>query len=278
MSNVSVIIRTFDPRREMLLMRAIDCVFKQTLQPVEIFILNNHPNPDERLRVRIEAKLATGRVPGKYIEHSGLGGHIAHNYVIAIASGEYFANLDDDDYWDDDYLESCARVIDEDPVDVVVAAYRKVGANGEVLGVFTPFKNHHFETTYLANPGYVISNMVLRRDAVLKVGGFDRFLRTSCDKGLVVDIMDNGGRFRRLTSVHVNKEMDSVGRWSLDPRANATLFAFYWKYRGKFTGRMFCLYVTKVAARLALNILRGGRHLLIGDRNPSSDKPPESKR
>lgn len=109
MCTVSVIVRTKD--RNLLLQRAIQSIMQQTFVDWEIIIVNNGGNAGElektledcvrNLAQRIRIVHLTS---AHYME-------VATNAGIKNSSGTYITLLDDDDTWDETFLQKCISVL-----------------------------------------------------------------------------------------------------------------------------------------------------------------------
>ena len=92
---VTVIIPTFN--RFDCLFRAIESAINQTYPNIEIIVIDdNFENP--KLRKKINDAIALKYPDVKYLmPDAHLGGSVARNEGVKVATGEYIAFLDDDD-------------------------------------------------------------------------------------------------------------------------------------------------------------------------------------
>ncbi|SFH76502.1 glycosyltransferase family 2 protein [Pisciglobus halotolerans] len=92
---VSVVIPTFD--RTFFLKRAIESVYAQNYQHLEIIVVVDGESPASEKLIR---EIKEERIPITYIEtKEKVGGSEARNIGARAAKGEYIALLDDDDEW-----------------------------------------------------------------------------------------------------------------------------------------------------------------------------------
>jgi len=103
---ISVIIPTCD--RPQYVEEAIESVINQTLQPIEILVMDNgykpysYNGPNELVNVvRLEPRC---------------GVSVARNKGARLAKGKYLSFLDDDDWWDKKFLEEALKVIESQEV------------------------------------------------------------------------------------------------------------------------------------------------------------------
>lgn len=89
--NISVIIPTYN--RSQSLHRALQSVYRQTLMPGEIIVVDDGSNDGTEQMLRNEFPEV------RYIYQQNRGVSAARNRGIAAASGDWLAFLDSDDQW-----------------------------------------------------------------------------------------------------------------------------------------------------------------------------------
>jgi len=182
MPQVSVIIPTFN--RAELLPIAIRSVLNQTFQDLEILIVDDGSSDTTPAVVK---SFDDDRI--HYIRHpKPRGGAAARNTGIAHSRGEYVAFLDDDDEW---YPHKLARQMElmrrsEAGVGAIYCGYFVVErATGRICGRMEPKSRGDLSSELLAtNPIGGTSCMLLRRNCLEKVGGFDESLPSFQDRDL----------------------------------------------------------------------------------------------
>ena len=174
--------------RPELLARSFSSVLGQSSPADEIIIADNGTDPvpdgavpDEVTLIRIAPRV---------------GVSAARNAGAATATCEYVAFLDDDDYWDVDYLSEVRLVIVESGCTADVVLARK---DRELDGVVSRYKevtslNGLREQLMVRNPGTGGQNIVVRREFFERVGGFRTCLKTGEDRALIVDAIDQGAQ------------------------------------------------------------------------------------
>lgn len=106
--SISVAIPLYNKEREIA--RAVESVLGQTLQPLEIIVVNDG-STDRGPEIVREFGSPLIRV----IDQPNAGVSAARNRAAREAKGEYIAFLDGDDEWMPGYLAGMARLIDEYP-------------------------------------------------------------------------------------------------------------------------------------------------------------------
>ncbi|MGF1634998.1 MAG: glycosyltransferase family 2 protein [Phycisphaerae bacterium] len=173
---MSVVIPTYNHRN--FIRSTLDSVFAQTFEDYEVIVVDDG-SPDDTAEVL--APLAdAGRI--RLIRQANAGQAAARNRGIDEARGTYIALLDDDDLWPADKL--AVQVNAFEPEDVLVYGdvrrFRDDGLpetdpprtypTGDVLEAF-------LRENYIVSPGQTL----IRRDALRRVGGFDRHVWGSDD-------------------------------------------------------------------------------------------------
>ncbi len=93
-----------------LIERALDSVLTQSLQPVEIIVIDDGSTDKGAEIVKsLNSKLI------KFVSQQNKGVSLARNKGAEIAIADMIAFLDADDYWHCDYLKTMALVIESNP-------------------------------------------------------------------------------------------------------------------------------------------------------------------
>jgi glycosyltransferase involved in cell wall biosynthesis len=167
--SVSVIIPTRD--RPHLLREAIGSVRDQSITDHEIIVVVNGPeNP--QTASSLEVANAAGCTVIR-IERAGIA--VALNAGIKAARGEWLALLDDDDLWAPHKLETQLNVANATAADVVFCDFCMFDTKGCAPNprLRPPPSLTVAEAMMMRNYGGGCSVALLRRTAVLAVGGFD---------------------------------------------------------------------------------------------------------
>jgi glycosyltransferase involved in cell wall biosynthesis len=167
--SVSVIIPTRD--RPDLLREAISSVRDQTITDLEIIVVINGPENPQTLK-SLEVANAAGCTAIR-IERVGIA--IALNTGVKAARGEWLALLDDDDLWAANKLETQLNVAKAKAADIVFCDFCMFDTNDCAPNprLRPPPSLTVAEAMMMRDYGRGCSVALLRRTAVLAVGGFD---------------------------------------------------------------------------------------------------------
>ncbi len=179
---------------EKFLQEAIESVFAQTFDNWELLLVDDG-STDRGTEI---AKSFSTRFPGKvkYLEHKGhrnLGMSASRNHGIHSARGEFIAFLDADDAWLSHKLEEQISILDSKPAAAMVWGKELVwyGWTGDPHDLERDFISEFFgvEKDSVIPPPMLIplflrygvtpspSVIMVRRNAALKVGGFEESFR-----------------------------------------------------------------------------------------------------
>lgn len=128
----------------------IDSILNQTYKDFEIILINDGStdNSQEIIENYIN------KYPAVFKSYAQVNSGIAkaRNKGIELSKGEYLFFIDNDDYIDNDYIETFVIEIEEKNCDVVIGGYRRVSENGKILyqkhPLDTPWSKYMFITPW----------------------------------------------------------------------------------------------------------------------------------
>jgi glycosyltransferase involved in cell wall biosynthesis len=184
--------------------RALSSIFAQTFTDNEVVVVNDGSTDD------------TASVLSRYgdrirvITQPNRGVSAARNVGVRASVGEYIAFLDHDDEWMAEKLARCVTVLDQDKAcGLVYTDAFKVDLKG------LPMPNQESQTDgvdsptmaqMLARPWNVVpSQVVVRRSAFERAGGFDERLGASCEDLFFLLRAREFGHFLRVRESLVRK-------------------------------------------------------------------------
>ncbi len=244
-AKIIVLIATANNRNAILFGRALQSVFRQTLRPNAIVIVDDNDDNEVSLEIRSRIdKLAIGRhvvhyVPNGRTRHmSGTG---AWNTGIAFISNmfgsdSYIAILDDDDEWTSAHLANCSRFIGISKRRMPEAVFAFLRRDD--CGSASRFKRSDLKVeSFLAgNPGVQGSNMFFRTGALEQINGFDERLASCTDRDLMIRFLSEFG-IRNVRLTHRVTVCHHPGRATVSTDFNAKrdgLNCFYRMHLSKF--------------------------------------------
>jgi glycosyltransferase involved in cell wall biosynthesis len=172
---------------------ALKSVIKQSCPPDFIVIVDDNQNDDEFSVIR--DKLKKIGIPNTFCirnfrtrNHSGTGAWNAGADFLRkkfkrIECG-CIAILDDDDEWSHRYLERCKIKTAEGTMGVFANLVRI--QNDFNIYYHLDTENLTVENFLVGNPGVQCSNMFLKLDAFMEIGGFDETFKSCADRDLMV--------------------------------------------------------------------------------------------
>lgn len=181
---VSVIIPTYN--RAYILGRAIQSVLNQTYQDFEVIVVDDGSTDNTE-----EVVLNFGSEKMRYIRHDkNRGAGAARNTGIRAARGEYIAFQDSDDKWYPNRLEEIAGIMEDHENIDFIFSYGKIIKNGEIIGDVgrAPWANdlsrEELVVRLFSDNFIALQGVVVKKERVLEVGGFDERLTSAEDYDL----------------------------------------------------------------------------------------------
>lgn len=174
---VSVVLPTWN--RAQALRQAIESVQAQSFDDWELIVVDDGSTDDtEQVVTGIAAY--EDRLVHVPVPHHGVCR--ARNEGIARARGRYVAFLDSDNTWNPDFLGTMVDVLEANGWAMAHSAIRLRRADGEIF--YRAFEGTH---DHLLVRNHVDLNvLVVRRDALQEIGGFDESLRRAVDYDLAL--------------------------------------------------------------------------------------------
>lgn len=246
---ISVIIPTCDRPTEYLC-TAIDSVLAQSLPAGEIIVVDNGTKDVDPTALPAEVTLY--RLPPR------VGPSRARNFGAAMAQGTHLAFLDDDDWWDVDFLKEASAVLKAEETSCVYG--RKDIFREGVISRYKCPTTATLTTQQLLkrNPGTSGSNILVAKSVFFRVGGFDHGLHSSEDRALALNILLAGEK------LSVAENAVAVMRNHAGERARQRLshrLLFTWKFRSHLNRKEFVSEISKATLKAVQSQL--GRRLRL---------------
>lgn len=208
MGSVSVIIPVYN--RVKSIGRALDSVLKQTYQPKEIIVVDDGSTDGTVDYIRENYPQVTVLTQANQVPSA------ARNRGIAHSTGEWVALLDSDDIWLPDKLRAQVQIIEKNPGLGMIGSRRyKNCYDYDEQVVKRPVARAVSFFHFLKQTTCHTSTVLLRREALEKVGLFDEKLPAAEDVDLWVRIAYHYKVVQvrqHLTAVFVSKDSISLSR------------------------------------------------------------------
>ena len=211
---VSVVIPTHN--RPDGLAEAVKSIFKQTLLPKELIVVDDGSKPP--VSEGVFAGCPTGLIAKLFRNESPKGANNARNRGINEATGEWIAFLDDDDAFFSQKIEVINEFILKNPKADLFYHPAEINLVREKItytsGTSDASKYKDLvKQLLIRNIVGGTSMVVIRKSSLTDVGGFDETLPAMQDKELYIRLAKNGSQF-----CHINK---ALTKYHHDTRAQS---------------------------------------------------------
>ena len=180
---VTVVIATYN--RAALLMETIESVLRQSYRDFEVLVCDDGSTDDTA------ACVTRSGPPVHYLglEHRGRPGW-PRNRGIEAARGELVAFVDDDDLWEPEKLGRQVELFDRDSALNLVYTDRQLlpasGSSPAIVRTPAPARADQLLDLVLRRQMPFVGSWLVRRELLLRVGGFDETLVTGEDLDLLL--------------------------------------------------------------------------------------------
>ena len=127
----------------------------------------------------------------------------------------YLALLDDDDWWDERYLEHCVATVTTSDTDLAVAGIQRYDVDHPEGRKLSIPKSLEIDDFLVGNPNLQGSNLFVRLSCFLRTGGFDEQLQSTTDRDFCIRLFESCEvRWSRIDTHLVHHNARSEGRLS----------------------------------------------------------------
>ena len=189
--SLSVLIPTY--KRPDFLALALDTVAAQTRQADEVIVVDN----DETMSAIKTVETYHDSIRNlKYVPESAqAGAAYAMNVAARAATGDWLVFLDDDDYWDPEYLAAVERAVDSGISDCIVT-WTAYDYDGVIRGGKKMPRSMTIEQIFRSgNPGFVGTNIAFEKSLYERLEGQDETMPSSPDIDLLVRLVESGATY-----------------------------------------------------------------------------------
>ncbi len=216
---ISVVIPSYNRRH--LIGRAIDSVLAQTAPVAEIIVIDDGSSDGTA-----DWLTETYSDAVRCIIQDNAGVADARNTGIDAARSDYVAFLDSDDQWPDEKIAVQIPLMSDRSIQLSATNWRWEGESGEA---FSNIGHEQSDNNViltdpllrLCNPrghGILIQTCIIRRDVLVKLGGFDRSLRITEDVELIFRVADEGA-IKLTSDVLMTRGRDKDTHNLTDPKS-----------------------------------------------------------
>lgn len=209
-----------------LIQRAIDSILDQSFENFELIILDDGSTDKTAEVVNAYTDDRIRLIP---LDHAGLP--VALNRGISESKAPLIARHDSDDFSDPTRLAKQLEEFESDPgLDVVASWYNVVDEGGQLLGLKKTAEDDKALKSMLARRSpFCHGSVMIRKDALIKVRGYDEQLFYSQDYDLWLRMAEAGLKFKCIPEPLYNYSItpDSIAKgwaklsYAVDIRKNA---------------------------------------------------------
>ena len=179
----SVLIRTHNRHNHLEI--ALKSVLEQKTLPKEIFVLDDL-NQNEVKKIIYNLK-KNKLVEIFYVNTQNQYNSLRNlNIISEQSNSEFIAFLDDDDTWDNSYLDDNLNLLISENIDIIYTNFNMVFENNKKK---FEIKKRNFNENIISNNGFLISNLIVRKNVFEKLNGFDYKLNSSADKDFYLNAL-----------------------------------------------------------------------------------------
>lgn len=183
MKEISVIIPTADRAEKTLSL--LQRLTQQTLKPKEVIVVDNGIHKLKVNHNQFSLEILVIRTEPR------IGASRARNIGAKSASCDYLAFIDDDDFWEPDYLEMVMQSFQETNADAVVGQLMRKKQTNQTVKPYKQFPKNiqHQRSVFYSNPGFGGQNLTIKRKVFLNLNGFDETMPASVDRDLAARLI-----------------------------------------------------------------------------------------
>ena len=189
---VSIVIAAYNASA--YIQQTLDSILAQTFTDYETIVVNDGSADTEEL----ERILESHSLPIIYISQKNKGVSAARNAGINVARGEFYAQLDADDQWLPEYLDTQLRFLSEHQDVVLVYPNAIIFGDSSDAGLeymkVCPSEGEVSFESVIEERCIVLTCVTARMSVIRAAGMFDETLRSCEDADLWLRILKSGGR------------------------------------------------------------------------------------
>ena len=182
---ISIVVPVYNTKPEYLV-ELVNSIKKQSYQNWELCLIDGKSNKEETLRL-LDSYAEEEQIVVKHlVENYGISGNT--NEGIKIATGEFIAFSDHDDFWEPDALYEVVKGINQSNADMIYTDEDKVNEDSTLF--YEPHFKPDFAIDNLRSCNYICHLTVVSKKVLDKVGLLDSRFDGSQDHELVLRIVE----------------------------------------------------------------------------------------
>ena len=228
MLKITVIIATSNSRTDLLFNRALKSVYNQTYSKnVNVIIVDDNKDETQyniikdklkilRKSINIRKKFPTNIIKNNRTKfHSGTGAwNSAAFSCIDLKKLDsiyyhYLAFLDDDDEWENSYLEKCINAINTNDKGIIglVACGINFINNNDIKKLYPNKETITKENIFIKNPHIQGSNLFVNLWIFLSIGCFDESMKSTTDRDLIMRYVEFVECNKNIKTLFINETL-----------------------------------------------------------------------
>ena len=244
MPAIAAVVATHN-RPRFLAERSLASIALQTRPPDFLVVVDDSDPQTRRTNHEILAEFRAAGTETFYLENRRTPGaagswNSALSHLQDTNPSTFVAILDDDDSWEQTYLEQCEKAVLERDLDMVAAGivFHKSRTQKSIL--LDPPARLDVTDLLVRNPHIQGSNLFVRLRRLSEAGGFDEALASTTDRDICIRLADLGAVeygvvYEHLVNHHADNDRPRLSTPGGDAK-RAGLGYFYRKYRGRMSG------------------------------------------
>jgi glycosyltransferase involved in cell wall biosynthesis len=173
------------------LSRSLDSALQQSHSPAEVIVVDDLDDGPTAAVVQVTA-LRTDIPMRRVLNRNHPGASGSRNAGAAAARAEFVAFLDDDDVWRPEYLARAMAELQRTDAEAVISGLCRIKRDGSIQPIVIPPRETIAEHLFDKNFGMTGSNLVIRRSAFERIGGFDPALPVFNDWDFLIRMIGGG--------------------------------------------------------------------------------------
>lgn len=234
-SQIAVVIPTHNRAR--FLAESLQSVMAQTSRVDRIIVIDDTDGDESRLLVERYAASSSSLLQWYRRTDGRPGASASRNAGARLANSEYLAFLDDDDVWENSFIERTLTRMQQFDSALGVSWTDFIRDDFRGRGLRMP-SDVNIDMVLHQNPGLTGSNFIIRREEFLRIGAFDEALPVANDRDFLIRVLDAGITPAVVDEPLVQQRAHAYGQLTARTEARARgLEAFGAKYADRMNRR-----------------------------------------